>query len=108
MRRAALAREHRRRPCSEELLEKIPIARGLSPGLSPCMAWTAKFGTTYITASGHQGLSFNPLELLCLALPVLVAPSPPNLKNAPSLLCSQNCTRHRCFLMRNRCVDSSQ
>jgi hypothetical protein len=47
-RRAALAREHRRRPCSEESL-KIPIARGLFPApagpLSPCMAWTAKFGT---------------------------------------------------------------
>jgi hypothetical protein len=51
-RRAALAREHRRRPCSEEPL-KIPIALGLFPGsLSPCMAWTAKFGT--ITVTGKE------------------------------------------------------
>ena len=40
---------HLRRPRSEEPL-KIPIARGPTPGLLPCMTWTAKFRTTYITA----------------------------------------------------------
>ena len=35
---------HLRRPRSEEPL-KIPIARGPTPGLLPCMTWTAKFRT---------------------------------------------------------------
>ena len=43
-----------RRPRSEEHL-KIPIARGLPPGLLPCMTWTAKFRTTYITALATRG-----------------------------------------------------
>ena len=43
---AALARGLRRARSEEPL--RIPIARGLSPGLIPRMTWAAKFRTTDI------------------------------------------------------------